>query len=235
MEQVKINPKLYDVLDEVRRQIMIDLNCHAIAKIEKVDYENQTVDAQIAYDKTILVRNSNGDYDKTFPPYSLLVKIPFVHLRGGKTGLSLPIQVGDDALIIFNDRDYSNWYRGSNKGGPPSNRLHNMSDAIAIVGLSSKISNLSQYDNTNPVLYNEQTKVTVKKDKVKIENSSDSLGVILAGLVSDLSDLSTQISSLTVTITSPGNPSSVPINKPAFDALKIKFDNTKTKLQGLLE
>lgn len=238
IQQPKINntePSLKDVLDAHKKDIFFTLNTHAIATIESFDPENQTCVAKINYDKMLFVRDSAGVYKPTAVKYPILTDVPVVFLNGGKAGLTMPVKKGDQALIVFNDRDFSNWNEGANSGFVASLRMHSLSDGIAIVGLHRKTAKISGFDSENPNLYNDKAGVKVTPQKVKVYNDVNSLGPLLQELITDIKNLVTATAAITVTCAAPGSPSSTPNNIAAINAVTGQLTTVANKLQGLLE
>jgi len=76
----------------------------------------------------------------------LLVDVPVVFPRGGGVTLTFPVKAGDECQLIFNDRCIDFWWQSGGVQLPVDPRQHDLSDAVAIVGLQSqakKISNIS--------------------------------------------------------------------------------------------
>lgn len=233
--QIKDTASMKDMLDAHRKDIFLSMNCHAIATIQSFDPSNQTCVAKINYDKTFFEPLPDGTYKAIMLPYPILLDVPVVCLRGGSSGMTFPISSGDQALILFNDRDINNWFEGQSSGAVASLRLHSMADGIALVGIGEKNSFIENYDPSNPHIFNTSTSFKVKATKFLLENQTDTLGELMGDLTGQLQDLITQISALTVTCSTPGNPSSIPINLAAFTAIGVQLATTATKLQGLLE
>lgn len=186
-----VDPELSDLLANIKKDIFLNLNCHAIGTVQSVNYDAQTLVATINYTKTFYVLNrSSGNFDPVQENYPPLLDVPFVILGGGSCSLTFPIAQGDQCLIFFNDRDIDNWATGANSGPVNSNRLHSLSDAIALVGLRAHV---DSYDTDRAVLQNGTTFVGVGASKVKIANNSTSLGPILTGLASGLSSTATAL------------------------------------------
>lgn len=228
-------PHLKDLLDMHKRDILLSMNCHAIATIQSFDKDKQTCTAVMNYTKTFYQKNSSGNYDPVQVAYPLLVDVPVIVSRGGLSGIRFPIKQGDVALICFNDRDIDNWFKGANTGPVASNRLHSFSDGIAIVGLSSMANPISGYGD-DAVFWNDKTKVsltpttaTIGNDtttfevstKIKLANSTGTLNSLLQELCTELETLAGTI------VPAPGNP----LN-PAVAAQLIA---TATKIGSLLE
>lgn len=216
------DPTLSDVLTEHKKDLMLSMNCHSIAKIESFNSSNQTCEASLVYSKTYNTRNDDGTYTPEQVEYPLLLDCPVIVLGGGQSGLTMPIESGDECLILFNDRDIDNWFKGATSGKVASTRKHSFSDGIALVGLKSLSNSISDYDNSNPVLFNGDTKITLKEQKIKIENSVESLNDILQ-------DLIIAINGIVTTNCVIGNP--VALNPASIATINL----VATRLGGLLE
>lgn len=194
-------PEMADVLNMYGAKLSSDLNCHAIATIQSLNTTALTVSAQINYTRTLVAINPlNGTYTFSQVPYPLLSDIPLVIMGGGNASLTFPIQQGDQCLLLFNDRDMDNWFSGARTGPVNSNRLHHLSDAIAIVGL---IPNLpTAYSTTHAILQKGQTKIGVSDSKVLITNSAGkTLNDILQDLVTAIENLTVLPGTFTAGIT----------------------------------
>lgn len=185
------DPNLSDLLALFKRDIMLSINCHAIATVQSFNPENQTVTATINYKKTAFQVNQSGAYVSSLSDYAQLVDCPVIVLGGGPASLSFPIRQGDECLILFNDRDIDNWFNGGPPIGVNTPVLHSFSDAIALVGLRSKPNALSDYDSQNVVLRNGTTLVSIGESLIKIANSTTTLNTLLQSLISTLQGLTT--------------------------------------------
>ena len=134
-EQTKYPPDLTEVLNELKNEIFANMNCIQIGKIQTVN-SNQTVEIQIQVKRRI-----SGDKISDYP---LLVDCPYFVLSGGGAYIDMPIKKGDPCLVLFNDRNIDNWWSTENVKEPSDRRKHNLSDGIALVGISS---NVNFFDN----------------------------------------------------------------------------------------
>lgn len=217
------DPKLKDLLDLYKKDVMQSLNCHAIANIQSFDSVKQTVTAKISYSKTYYEKATDGSYSERRVAYPLLLDCPAVIMSGGNGSLTFPIAKGDTCLILFNDRDLDNWFAGATTdAGVASPRLHSFSDGIALVGIRSKSNALSSYDSSRVVLQNTTTGVGVSPSKVKIYNQTTTLNTLLGQLIN-------AITLITTTNCVVGSP--VAISPASIAAL----NNIATGLGGLLE
>ncbi len=189
-------PRIKDLLDSLKRDIFLTLNCHSLATINEVeyptnlngvDYPRLTVQATLNYSRTV----TDADGKQSPLNYPILVNMPVVSLCGGSTNLTMPIAKGDQALILFNDRDLDNWFAGATSGQVNSTRLHSFSDGIALVGLNT----LSSYDTVRALLTTGLLSVGINPSNNKVLITNDGTSTTLNTL---LQNLITAIKGLTV-------------------------------------
>lgn len=177
---------LRDLLDLVKKELMLSLNCHGLATIQSFDAETQTVTAQLLYKQAYEQRDArSGKYSTVLVDYPLLVDCPVIIFGGGGGSLTFPIAAGDQCLVLFNDRDIDNWFAGAANGDLASSRLHSMADGIALVGLHNKAGALPNYDEERASLQYNGGKVGVG-EKLVLRNSAvdfrEQLDLLLTGL-----------------------------------------------------
>lgn len=184
------DPDLQDLLNLHKREIMLSMNCHAIATVQSFDSANQTVQATVNYTKTYSRMNPDGTtYDQEVP-YPVLMDCPVIILGGGACSLTFPIAEGDQCLILFNDRDIDNWFEGNPPGPVATNRLHSFSDGIALIGLPD----ISSYDEDRALLSNGTVKLGINPETNKITaENGQSLNEVLTNLTTILSNLMTAL------------------------------------------
>jgi len=66
------------------------------------------------------------------------VDVPVVVLGGGDLFLTFPIAEGDECLLLFGDRAIDFWFDRGGVQDPAEYRLHDLSDAFALVGVASR-------------------------------------------------------------------------------------------------
>ncbi len=229
------NPGLADLLAEVRKEIFLNLNCHAIGTVEAFDDSEQTITATINYTKTFYQKDERGTFNPVSVNYPVLLNCPVFILSGGNAFVSMPIAKGDQVLLMFNDRDIDNWFSGATSGPVNSGRLHSISDAIALIGLFPLNKSISSYDLTRARLQNGDAYVGVSSTKIKIANGSTTLNTQLQDLSTQLENLCSAIALITVTCATPGSPSSPPINAATFSTISTQISSIATQIGGLLE
>lgn len=209
---------LKDILDKHKEEIFLEMNCHAIGVVEKFNEDDQTCMVKINYLKSQLVRNAKGIYETVSYEYPILLDCPTIFHTGATSGFTNPVKKGDSCVVLFNDRDIDNWFSGANSTEVASNRIHSISDGIVLIGARNKANPIEGFDNENPHIWNGDTRIKVKTDKVLIENSSDQLGALMRELVDAVKAIVTTNTADTVN----------PASQAAIEAVAVK-------IEGLLE
>lgn len=151
-----VTPGLEDLMKAIKSDVFKTLNVAKIGKIQKVDLERKTLEAEVVFKRLL------GDNQvRAFP---LLIDIPFVTIQGGGVALQVPISPGDDCLLIFADRNIDSWFRSGGVGVPFDGRAHDASDGIAIVGINSLAGTLPDNPDDEGRLISGDAKVGVTKD-----------------------------------------------------------------------
>ena len=127
-----------------KSDIFSTFHCIQIGKIEKVTAADQTIEV------TLQIKRPATDGTSAAIP--LLVDVPYFVLQGGGAYIDMPIAVGDYCIVLFNDRDIDVWWSTANMADPATNRKHDLSDGIAIVGLNPKPSALPHSDTLVRIL-----------------------------------------------------------------------------------
>ena len=83
----------------------------------------------------ILVRQSDGTQVATQIP--VLRDVPIVFPCAGGFAITLPIQQGDEVLVIFASRCIDGWWQNGGVQNQAEFRLHDLSDGFAIPGPQS--------------------------------------------------------------------------------------------------
>lgn len=160
-------PDLQDIVDGATEDLLYTFNSHRLGIIESFNPANQTADIKMV-DKGVLT-NANGE---KLIEYSLLTGCPVVIHKGINGGLTIPIIKGDTCLICFNDRDMDNWLVDGLVQRPNTLRAHDLSDAIAIVGIRNQINKITNYNNVATELNYLTNKISLDSTKISLINSS---------------------------------------------------------------
>lgn len=223
VNKLQADPRLKDLLDQFKKDIMLSLNCHAVATIQSFDAATLSVSAKINYKKTFFEYNPQTRvYDRVAKDYPIILDAPVLLPFGGDAALTMPIAAGDTCLILFNDRDLNNWLDSGQVTEVSMSRYHSFADAIAFVGIRAFNNPIADYDETRAVLRNGEAQVGVGPSLVKIANATTTLKTLLQALI-------TQINAIVTTNCVPGAPVTIsPASQTALTAVS-------TQIAGLLE
>lgn len=90
----------------------------------------------------------DNDGNTSTADYPLLVDVPVVFPRGGGCTLTFPVAPGDECLVTFADRCIDFWWQNGGVQEPVDSRMHDLSDAFAIVGPQSQAQKISGISTT---------------------------------------------------------------------------------------
>ena len=128
----------------------IDLRVACPAIVKEVDYVRQTLTCQPAIREQM--NDGNGNLDWVDIP--LLLDVPFMVYSGGGYCLTLPIQPGDDCLVVFGDCCMDAWWQNGGVQNQVERRRHDLSDGFAIVGFRSQPAVVTDYSGSTAQLRN---------------------------------------------------------------------------------
>lgn len=143
---LNINEILPDNEEELYRVLMDtvtnNLRVAIPGIIQSFDPNEQTVTVQ----PSIRERIRNPDLTTSWVDLPLLVDVPIVLPRAGGFTLTMPINKGDECLVIFADMCFDSWFAsGGTKNTQPDKRRHDLSDGFAIFAPWSQPRVLSNY------------------------------------------------------------------------------------------
>jgi len=146
-------------VDAKKKELAIDLK---VAKLGVIDSYDETTGTATVEIKTKFNEKTPREY--TYP------KIPDVPVLKTKY-FSHPIKPGNGCLIIFLDTDFTAWLDRGLTLSPASPRLHNLNDAIAIVGIDT-ISERPTFggDNTNTIINAGDGKINIQNETTTLSD-----------------------------------------------------------------
>ncbi|KIS22011.1 Gp138 family membrane-puncturing spike protein [Clostridium botulinum] len=109
--------------------------------IQSFDPETQTVTVQLALREHI----TKPDFTKEWVNLPLLLDVPIVIPRAGGYCLTMPIQQGDECLVIFADMCIDSWFTYGGIQNQIEKRRHDLSDGFAILGTWSQPNKIENY------------------------------------------------------------------------------------------
>lgn len=237
---VPLEPELRDLLLLYKKESFLDLNCHHLGTIQSFNSTEQTVQVTINYKQTYFefVENTK-QYVPVQNDYPILLDCPVIVIGGGAARITFPISKGDQCLLLFNDRDISNWFQGSLSSPNATPNLHSFNDCIALIGPNNLSTLISDYDAVRALITNGTVKNGINPDNNKLTlTNGTSLNDLLQSLCTQLQNLTAQLSVLTVTGVTPGPPSDtsgIPSNAAAITAIGSNIATIATQISNLIE
>jgi hypothetical protein len=127
--------------------------------------DDNTVDVQVVIQQMI----RNQDLTLSYSDLPLIKGVPVCVQHAASFGLSItvPYDVGDQCFLIIADRSIDNWQE---EGGvqPPVEttepRHHDLTDAVALIGLLNTTQNISNYNRSAIEIRNNDQSVLFKLD-----------------------------------------------------------------------
>lgn len=132
----------------LKREIMKEINVSRPGRVITFYSEDCTADIAVAQ---LQVTSVKPDGTETIAPLPTLLGVPVSFQGGGGVTGTFPIKAGDECILLFNDRELENW-QFTGGGQPTTARLHDLSDAYAIVGIRNKTRALANISTTTAQL-----------------------------------------------------------------------------------
>ena len=182
----KVNPPtLPSVLESHKRDVQKSVNKARVGSIIAF-YPGDathapTADVQIAQKQVAAVSPTGVQTLQDFPP---LRGVPVFFPHGGGYTLTFPVSPGDECLLIFNDRELDNWLLSGPGLAPTTGRVHDLSDAMCLVGLRSNPNALAGISTSSCQLRSDDgtTYVEIAADQiVNVVGTLRVTGDIIAG------------------------------------------------------
>ncbi len=157
------------------------------------------------------VAQDNTD-DLIYRNLPILTNVPLVFPQSTSSGfaVTVPIQVGDQVLVVIADRSIDNWQSSgspSRPAEPTTPRAHDLTDAIAIVGVSCDVNAVEQYDFDKICIRNGNKTKRVCVSNDQIEAVSAAASIILNDNEANVSigNSSVVVDTNSITLSSNGN------------------------------
>lgn len=196
-------PTLLELFSEAKRDVFESINCVQIGKIQSFDAAKKTATVQLMFKR-------NTPAGTVSAP--VLVDVPVFTLLGGSGSIQMPIASGDECLVLFCDRNLDTWFVTGSDALPPTGRCHDLSDGVALVGLSSRVSTLPAYDTHVNISVPGGKKLVVKSTG---SATAEILGSASLALLSELQSVVTWLKTHTHSgVTTGGGVTGVPSTLP---------------------
>lgn len=172
---------------------LMDLHTALPGRVQSYDAATQTADIEPMIKRGV---PTGGEEDEVaLETLPVLPSVPVLFPSGGQCFVTFPLAVGDPVLLVFCERDTSQ-FRGTGAVSDPGvPTMHGLSGAVAIpCAFGPRSAAMSGVSTTDLVLgrKNGQANITVKSGTTEVGGSSDS-----AALASRVAALETAISAHT--------------------------------------
>lgn len=118
-------------------------------KIVKFDPENQTATVKVLYKPT---------FDGKAVDMPDLLEVPVMFPRGGGAALTWPVKEGDGVQLSFQSRNMDAWHAKGEAAEADTARMHDLSDAVAHLGMEPSTKKLANFNNEHTQLRSEDGK-----------------------------------------------------------------------------
>lgn len=210
---------LADAIREAIRSRMIETHTALPGIVQAFYPADQTADVRIPMKRVF----TDLDGVVTLGDWPLLAKLPVVMPHAGGFHISFPVAAGDECLVIFLERDPGRWLEGSEELPPETNRTHDISDGVALVGLNAKANRIPGYnaDDLEISADGGSQGVTLRANgDVSIESSKLALGAGVEEVLAILGEICDLIAAMTV---STGTGLAIPPTTTNAAALKARI------------
>jgi len=214
------------VLNEFFRGRMLETHTALPGVVQSFDASKQEADIKIPL-RRVRVGPDGNEVEYEWPP---LTGVPVWMPHAGGFSITMPVAVGDECLVVFLERDVSLWLEDAGTHPPDSARVHDLSDGVALVGLSTQPNKVASYDGTDmqirsPVAGNE---ITIGADgSIDITGKDIAIGDGTDELLSLIEDLFVALDAALVTDPVSGDQPLTAATKAALAVVKAKFTAMK--------
>jgi hypothetical protein len=173
-------PDLFTYTKALREDILYNrLNCVRVGIVEEFNSEDLTVKVKIANQFVTKFDEVGNPIAQDYPV--LTAKVWFM---GSPTyGITCPLRMGDEGLILFCDREIESWYLTGQAISPQYFRAHDITDAIFITGLHSVVKPLAYVPDCLNLWYGD-TSMQIRESGITVNGSITATGDIVAGNIS---------------------------------------------------
>lgn len=100
--------------------------------------------------------------EKKAVPLPIIPDVPVSFPRGGDYAVTLPIRAGDACILVFSDSCIDGFCQSGTDSPQAEVRHHDISDAMAIVGISTGNAPIADYDPENLVVRHLSEDISIK-------------------------------------------------------------------------
>lgn len=145
-----------------------NFNCVRVGIVQEFIYKEQVVKVKIASQRLIRI---NKDGTQTTQDYAEI----YAKLCYATPYMNQPPKVGDECVLLFNDREMESWWINGSANQRAYNRMHDLTDCIAICGLRSQPKLINIFTNLVEFFYDVLEKTNVKILSNQIVTTTDKI------------------------------------------------------------
>jgi hypothetical protein len=160
-----VQPDLPTICAMVVDDALSRMNKVSVGRIESFDPLTQTASVTLMIKKVL---KDNDDGSTTIVDRPLLPHCLVMGSYGGDSYITFPISVGDECIVLFNDRELDNWYITGEPQAPDTNRKHHIADGIVFVGVRSSKNVIENYSQNSIQLKYLQSQIDILQNKVEV-------------------------------------------------------------------
>ena len=159
------NLDLKNLLDIFEEHIFRRLNCVKLGKIKTFYADKQTADIQI-------------------DDYPLISGVPVSFICGANFSIQVPVEEGDDCIVLFCDGDLDNWVEG--KGYVPafSQDRHGLNGAVALLGIKNILTKVDNYITSGVRIQYKGSEIELNDNGIVIKGNVTVQGDVVADGIS---------------------------------------------------
>lgn len=128
--QLSATPDLGQTMKLQGLKMASELNCMRIGIIQEFYPETLTADVLIANKKSLGLNASGTQKVRDFG----LIEAKVCYCNPFET---FPLKQGDECILLFSDREIESWFINGDVNPEGYTRMHDLTDAVAIVGIRS--------------------------------------------------------------------------------------------------
>lgn len=148
------------VMELSQDAIMSRLNCHNIGRIIEFDPTNQLCTVEL-----MQIKRFNDQYITPAP----LTNVPLIICGAGGGHITMPNPVGTICILLFMDRNIDAFLETGESYVPPTTRMHDFTDCIALTTFKTLANPLTEYDEKAVTIMNEEIVEGIKnKSYIKV-------------------------------------------------------------------
>ncbi len=155
------SPSLSSVLAGAFKNLLKEVHTTLPGEIVSFDPITQSASVQITIRRIFVTKEIDGTETEKPDAIPLLTNVPVIFGRGGGWCITHPIKEGDECIVHFSERSFDDWRKNGGVQTPTTWRMHSYSDAFCQVGLSSEPNVISNFDNENFQIRNEEGDVSI--------------------------------------------------------------------------